>query len=57
MQAKCKGFDCYNKRWKVNYLDKVILILIYYTNNRKIKKEDNWFSLYKTKTIGGNDSD
>ena len=24
---------------------------------RKVKKEDNWFSLFKTKTIGGDDSD
>ena len=24
---------------------------------KKIKKEDNWFSLFKTKTIGGSDSD
>lgn len=24
---------------------------------RKLKKDDNWFSLYWQKTIGGNDSD
>jgi len=24
---------------------------------KKLKKEDNWFSLYKTKTIGGDESD
>jgi hypothetical protein len=24
---------------------------------RKVKKEDNWFSLHKVKTIGGGDSD
>jgi hypothetical protein len=31
--------------------DKILITL------RKLKKEDNWFSLVKVKTIGGHDSD
>jgi hypothetical protein len=31
--------------------DKILITL------RKVKKDDNWFSIHKQKTIGGDDSD
>ncbi|CAD8197814.1 unnamed protein product [Paramecium pentaurelia] len=48
-RTQCK-LDSANSKFTLKG-DKILITL------RKVKKEDNWFSIHKQKTIGGDDSD
>ncbi|CAK59544.1 unnamed protein product (macronuclear) [Paramecium tetraurelia] len=48
-RTQCK-LDAANSKFTLKG-DKILITL------RKVKKEDNWFSIHKQKTIGGDDSD